>query len=262
MDGFPASFLPDGSKAHIFGRNFKSFLSDTVDRPMKTIAIITAAGTGARMGGDTAKQFLLVGDRPILAWTLDSFQKCSRVDDIILVVPKNSVTRCRKEIVDQFRLDKVRQVVAGGKRRQDSVREGLEAASEQNGLVMIHDGVRPIIDTNFLDRFVEAGKTYRAVISALPVKETIKEADPAGMVIKTLDRQRLWAVQTPQIFHFQDIFEAHQRALQEHWQEATDDAMLIERMGIPIRVMEGSESNIKITTPYDLKIARFMLYPE
>ncbi|MBW1901493.1 MAG: 2-C-methyl-D-erythritol 4-phosphate cytidylyltransferase [Deltaproteobacteria bacterium] len=226
---------------------------------IKTIAIIPAAGSGVRMGNDRAKQFLDFDGKPLLALTLKPLQQCRAIDAIIVVVPSKDVDYCRKEIVEKFQLTKVEKIVAGGIRRQDSVRLGLEAAERDYGLVLIHDGVRPVITENAIERIINAAKTHRAVITGLPARETVKEVDSSQKVASTCDRRRIWLIQTPQVFFYEDILAAHQRAFLEGWDEAPDDSVLIEKMGIPVKVIEGSEKNIKVTTPNDLELARFLL---
>ena len=222
-------------------------------------AIIPAAGTGLRMGGEKAKQFLEIDGRPLLAVTLQPFQDCRAVNAIILVVPSVDVEYCKKEIVEQFRLNKVTKVIPGGVRRQDSVRLGIEATGGEYGLVLIHDGVRPLVDVELIARVIKEAKAHRAVITAIPAKETVKEIDSLDQVVKTYDRGHVWLVQTPQIFRYKDIVMAHKNALNEGWEEATDDSILIERLGIPVKAMKGSERNIKVTTQYDLALARFLV---
>jgi 2-C-methyl-D-erythritol 4-phosphate cytidylyltransferase len=225
----------------------------------KTVAIIPAAGSGIRMGDDQAKQFVEIEGKPLLAVTLEPFQACPAVDAIILVVPSMDVDYCRREIVEKFDLQKVKDVVPGGPRRQDSVRFGIEAAGKNYDLVLIHDGVRPAIDEGLIERVIETAKTHRAVITALPAKETVKEVDSDAYVVKTFARKQIWMVQTPQVFRYEDIEAAHQKAILERWVEATDDSVLIEQLGIPVTVVEGSEKNIKVTTPHDLQLTRFLL---
>ena len=225
----------------------------------KTVAIIPAAGSGIRMESKRAKQFLNLDGKPILALTLEPFQQCNDVAAVILVVPSDDVEYCKKEIVDRFGFTKVKKIVPGGKRRQDSVRLGLEAAQGKYDLVLIHDGVRPLIEKGLIERVIQEAMTNRAVITALPAKETVKEVNGLRHVVKTYDRERVWMVQTPQAFRFQDIFNAHQEALKERWEKATDDALLMERSGVTVKVVEGSEKNIKVTTPNDLELARFLL---
>ena len=233
--------------------------NERTHNPTGTVAVIPAAGYGIRMGSGRAKQFLDLDGRPMLAATLEPFQNCSAVNAIILVVPSDDVDYCRKEIVAAFEFDKVKKVVPGGERRQDSVRSGIEATNGRYGLLLIHDGVRPVIDKALIERVIEKAKTHRAVITALPAKETVKEVTGQGEVVKTYDRKSVWLVQTPQVFRYQDIAAAHQKALSEGWEEATDDSLLVERLGIPVNVIEGSEKNIKVTTPFDLELARFLL---
>ena len=225
----------------------------------KTVAIIPAAGSGIRMGGDQAKQFVEIESKPLLAVTLEPFQTCPAVNAIILVVPPKDVDYCRKEIVERFNLQKIKDVVPGGTRRQDSVRFGIEAAGKNYDLVLIHDGVRPAIDEGFIQRLIDTAKTHRAVITALPAKETVKKVDSDGYVVKTYARKQIWLVQTPQVFRYEDIEAAHQKAIREKWDTATDDSALIERLGIPVTVVDGSEKNIKVTTRHDLELIRFML---
>ena len=223
------------------------------------IAIIPAAGSGTRMGLQQAKQFADLGGRPILEVTLSRFQECDLVDKIILVVSQQDIDYCTREIIERYKLSKVYKVIAGGKRRQDSVRKGLESITRFHGLVLIHDGVRPFVSSEFLKRIITAGSRFRAVIAGLPVKETIKEVDSKGWVVKSIQRKHVWSIQTPQIFRYDDINRAHQQALRHRWEEATDDALLLEKMGIPVTIIEGKEHNIKITTPQDIEIARLLI---
>jgi len=225
---------------------------------VKTVAIIPAAGSGIRMESKRAKQFLSLDGKPILALTLEPFQE-STVDAIILVVPLDDLEYCKKEIVERFGFTKVKKIVPGGKWRQDSVRFGLEATEGKYDLVLIHDGVRPLIKKRLIERVIKEAMTNRAVITALPAKETVKEVNELRDVVKTYDRERVWMVQTPQAFRYQDILNAHHKALKQGWEEATDDALLVEKSGITVKVVEGSEKNIKVTTPDDLELARFLL---
>jgi len=234
-------------------------IQQTNDLPNQVIAIIPAAGIGGRMSSDQAKQFIDLCGKPILAVTLNHFQKCSLVDKIVVVVSEDDVDYCNREIVDRYQQSKVCMVVAGGKRRQDSVRKGLESVGDLCKWVLIHDGVRPLVTAELIEKVIKAAKKFRAVITGLPVKETVKELDDQGMVLQSVHRSHLWLIQTPQIFQFEDINLAHQKAIQDGWEEATDDAFLIEKMGIPVKIIEGEENNIKITTPRDLDIARFLM---
>jgi len=226
---------------------------------IKTVAVIPAAGAGLRMGGGTAKQFLEVDGRPILALTLEKFQNCQAIDGIILVSPPDDLESCKRTIIDKYGLTKVFKVIAGGDRRQDSVRLGIEASGGEYGLIVIHDGVRPFIETDLIELAIVAAMKDRAVITALPAKDTVKKVGESGFVLETYERKSLWLVQTPQVFRYEDIIAAHHRALMERWEDVTDDASLIEKMGIPVKVIPGSEYNIKVTTPQDMELARYLL---
>ena len=221
--------------------------------------MIPAAGSGVRMGTDQAKQFLSLDGRPVVAVTLQAFQLCTAVTAIILVVPPADLEYCQKEIVQKFKLDKVKKVVPGGEKRQESVRLGIEATNGEYGLVVIHDGVRPMITPEFIAGVIEAAQDHRAVITGLRAKETVKEVNSLNEVVDTYDRDSVWFIQTPQAFHYEDISTAHKTALRDGYGEATDDSILIERLGIPVKVVEGSERNIKVTTPNDLELARFLM---
>jgi 2-C-methyl-D-erythritol 4-phosphate cytidylyltransferase len=214
------------------------------------------------MGGSLAKQFLEIDGRPLLALTLETFQRCPAVESVVVVVPPDRVDDCRQGIVDRYGLRKVEKVVAGGERRQDSVRLGIEATEGKYAFVLIHDGVRPLVRAELITRVVGRAKVTGAAVAALPAKETVKEIDTSNRVIKTYDRQHVWLVQTPQVFRYEDVLSAHRRAHEEGWEDLTDDALLLEKMGIPVQVVEGSEDNIKVTTPHDLELARFLLSRE
>jgi 2-C-methyl-D-erythritol 4-phosphate cytidylyltransferase len=222
----------------------------------KTVAVIPCAGAGIRMGADRAKQFLEIQDKPILALTLEKFQACPLIDSITLVLPMAEIDFCKRNIVERYKLDKVERVVIGGERRQDSVRLGLEASGGDYELAVIHDGVRPFINIPLIERTVKAAGDHRAVITALPAKDTIKKVDKGGFVIETYERKDIWLVQTPQVFRFRDIMTAHEKAISEGWDDVTDDASLIEKLGIPVKVIPGSEYNIKITTPHDMELGQ------
>ena len=211
------------------------------------------------MGAGRAKQFLEIRDRPLLAITLETFQKCDQVDAVILVVPEADVSFCHEHIVKPFGMHKVVKIVPGGARRQDSVRIGIKATEGNYDLLLIHDGVRPMITVELVEKVIEAAEKHRAVIAALPAKETVKEVNSDHEVVGTYDRKRVWMVQTPQIFRYGDILAAHERAVSEGWKEATDDSLLVEKAGITVTVVEGLDRNIKVTTPFDLEMVRNIL---
>jgi len=232
---------------------------NSTDSPNQVIAVIPAAGSGTRMGLGKAKQFINLGGKPLLAVTLNHFQECKLVDSIVVVVSEDDIDYCLSEIVYKYKLNKVLKVIAGGARRQDSVRKGVEAIANSCKWVLIHDGVRPLVSSMLISRVIKAAKDSRAVITGLPVKESVKEINDQGRVFRSVDRSNLWLVQTPQIFRCEDIHQAHQNAIKYGWQGATDDAFLIEKMGIPVTIIDGQEDNIKITTPKDLQVAQFLI---
>jgi 2-C-methyl-D-erythritol 4-phosphate cytidylyltransferase len=220
---------------------------------MKVTAVIPAAGRGERMKSEVHKLFLPLLDRPVLAHTLNVFEACAIIDDIIVVLSDDVIVQCTAEIVEAFGYHKVVKIVPGGERRQDSVYNGLMAIGGECDVVVIHDGARPFVMTELIERSVEFCTDYKAVITAVPPKDTIKRGEN-GFVFSTLDRSRLWSVQTPQAFQYETILKAHQRAREDLF-EGTDDASLVERMGEPVKILEGSYDNFKITTSEDLYLA-------
>ena len=228
----------------------------------RVTAVIPAAGSGIRMGLEEAKQYLELGGKPLLARTLRAFQECHLVNAVIIVVPEKDVDYCLQQIVQRYQLSKVYKVISGGERRQDSVRNGIEAVADSCRWVLVHDGVRPFVSTELIEKVIKAARRFRAVITGLPVTETIKQAGSKGNVLRTIKRRDLWLIQTPQIFRREDIHLAHQEALRQGWTEATDDAFLVEKIGISVKIIEGEERNIKVTTPHDLQVARFLLSTE
>jgi len=224
---------------------------------MDVVAIVPAAGKGFRIGGPVKKQFLLLDGKPILSWTLLPFQECSRVDRIICVVPARQIRFCWEEVVRPYGLAKVRRVVKGGICRQESVRKGLEAMDWECDIVIIHDGVRPFVSVEMLERSVDAASKHGAAVFAVPVVDTVN-AVKEGMVIHTLPREEIWQVQTPQAFTYDIIMEAYERAMNDGY-TGTDDASLVERLGHPVMILKGSTRNIKITTQEDLELARAIL---
>ncbi len=225
---------------------------------MRVFVLIPAAGLGRRMGAEINKQYLELAGRPILAHTLSLFESHPKVDRILVVSPAEEIPFCREQIVRRYGFAKVHQVVPGGAERQDSVRLGLEACDGgENDLVVIHDGVRPFCPSPLIAPLLEAAAGVGASLLGVPVKDTIKEVEE-GMVKGSPDRSRLWQAQTPQVFRLGLIREAHRRALEEGFR-GTDDASLVERLGLPVAMLEGSYRNIKITTPEDLEMARAFL---
>jgi len=196
--------------------------------------------------------------RPLLAHTLVCFERSELIQEIVLVVPSHRVEEVRSRFLPRFGFRKVRKVVAGGATRQESVYEGLTALEPPLDLVVVHDGARPLVKAEAIRSCVEAAARYGAVVQAVPITDTIKEADEEGRVRQTLDRSCLWSVQTPQVFSYDLLLRAHQAALREGF-EGTDDASLVERMGAEVRILRGSYENLKITSPEDLLVAEWIL---
>lgn len=220
-------------------------------------AIIVAAGKGTRMNASKNKQFLNIIDRPVLAYTLQAFEDCEMINEMIIVTREQDIILC-KEIVDISELTKVAKIVVGGKERQDSVYKGLQEINSQAALVAVHDGARPLILPEHIEASVEAAMQHNAAAIGVKVKDTIKLVDDRRNIVNTLDRRFLWAVQTPQTFRTHIIMKAYQEAI-EKGISATDDCMLVERTGVQVKMVEGSYDNIKITTPEDIYMAEAII---
>jgi 2-C-methyl-D-erythritol 4-phosphate cytidylyltransferase len=214
----------------------------------KVGAIIAAAGESQRMGG-IDKVFALLGGKPVLARVIDAFESCEQVNQIVVVVSRKNLERCR-QLINGEGWSKPIEVCAGGRRRQDSVAAGLSRLNHCHWVV-IHDGARPLVTRDLIERGLKAAEETGAAVAAIPVTDTIKVADVNGIVHQTPPRQNLWAVQTPQVFRYGFITEAYQQAKGE----ATDDASLVEQLGYKVKLYMGSYDNIKITTSYDLLAA-------
>lgn len=225
---------------------------------LRTVAIIPAAGLGLRMGGAVRKQFLPLGGLPLLVHSLRVFQSSRVIDSVILAVPEEDVQYCRTEIIGVHGFTKVTYVVAGGRERQDSVRQALAVVDQNVRLVVIHDAVRPFVTDAMVRQIVEAASADGAAIIALPMRDTVKQVGADHLIERTIDRKALWLAQTPQAFRRDWLEEAHRKAESEGL-IATDDAFLLEWMGHPVRVVEGSGENIKVTRPEDLVIGEAIL---
>ncbi|MCX6091164.1 MAG: 2-C-methyl-D-erythritol 4-phosphate cytidylyltransferase [Candidatus Atribacteria bacterium] len=214
-------------------------------------ALIVAAGMGERMNSVVPKQYLPVSGKPVLAHTIDVFEKSPLIDEIVMVINAHHESVFREQIQGRYRYTKVKQVIFGGQTRQDSVYEGLRLLRDRpEDYVLIHDGVRPLIDEQVLRRCVKKLVEQGAVCCAVPSSDTLKVMDDGMTIHSTLDRSQVWRAQTPQSFRISVIWEAYQRARAEGFQ-GTDDSCLVERMGLPVFIVLGSEDNFKITTPQD-----------
>lgn len=222
-------------------------------------AIVLAAGQGKRMHSKIQKQFLEIGGKPILYYSMECFQKSPLIQDIILVTGEDMISYCQSEIVEKYGFTKVCKVTAGGKERYDSVYAGLLCCQDTD-YVYIHDGARPFVTEEMIQRGYEAVKRTNACVMGMPSKDTVKLADPSGYIKETPDRKIVWNIQTPQIFSYDLIRGAHESIRKKDMSNVTDDAMVVEQeTGTKILLVEGSYQNIKITTPEDLAVAEAFL---
>ena len=220
-------------------------------------AVIVAGGSGARFGGRYPKQFHPVLGKPMLLRTLLAIGTSRRIRNIVVVAPGGFLSRVRG-LVKAAGLSNRCTVVAGGKTRQASVCSGLMAFSPPPGIVLIHDGARPLVSKQVIDGVLKMARKHKGVIAALPVTDTLKKGTRDGVVGKTLDRTGYWTAQTPQVFDFQTLLKAHRKARSRR-RTFTDDAALVEQQGISVRIFPGSQRNIKITTRADVAIAEMWL---
>lgn len=224
----------------------------------KCTAIVLAAGQGKRMGTKIQKQYLEIQGKPILYYSLRAFEKSELIDEIVLVVGVGQKEYCKREIISNFEFKKVKTIVEGGEERYHSVANGLQEVDE--GYVFIHDGARPFINEEILQRVYNEVTVHKACVVGMPVKDTIKIADANGFADITPDRNLLWQIQTPQAFEASIIKEAYKKLMECNTIKVTDDAMVVEQMlGYKVKLVLGSYENIKITTPDDLKIAENFL---
>ena len=226
-------------------------------------AVVLAGGQGRRMGTAVAKEYLLIRVKPVLYYSLEAFEQSGVIDDVILVVGSGQIPYCKEEIVEKYGFQKVRAVTEGGAERYHSVWAGLKAAEAfLPDYIFIHDGARPFVDESILERAFEEVKRCRACVVGMPVKDTIKIADEQGFIHTTPKRSLVWQIQTPQVFAADLIVSSYGTMMEKEQEylkrgiQITDDAMVVETVcGCPVKLVEGSYENIKITTPEDLEIA-------
>lgn len=243
---------------------------------MKITAIVPAAGLGKRFGPGKNKPFQILGGKPLIVWSLETLVSVNEIVDVIPVFKAEDMEH-GQNIIEEYNLSKIKRIAPGGKERQDSVYNGLKLIEDTESIVLIHDGVRPLIDKDLIENVIKEllippappppeaevkggmGGLHGVdgVILGVPVKDTIKEAED-GIIKSTLKRSSLWAIQTPQVFLYSSILQAYDRAMKEGFY-STDDAALVERNSGKIKVVMGSHKNIKITTPEDLAIAEVLL---
>ena len=222
-------------------------------------AMVLAAGSGSRMKSKTPKQFLMLGDKPLIYYSLKTFE-ASVVDEIILVCRYEDIEYCKQEVVKKYDFTKVKRIVAGGKERYDSVSKGLKALNKKSDIVMIHDGARPFVTNGMILGSISAARRYKACTTAVPAKDTIKVVDTDMFGIDTPDRKTLYQIQTPQTFDRRLLEEAYSRLRSDENKNITDDTMIVEKyMDQRVKIIEGSYENIKVTTPEDMKIAEALM---
>jgi 2-C-methyl-D-erythritol 4-phosphate cytidylyltransferase len=220
------------------------------------VAIVPSAGLGKRFGPGTNKPFHPLMDKPLIVWALEVFQRMAEIKEVIPVLKEADMEEGIGTF-ERYNLSKIRKIIPGGKERQDSVYNGLKAVTGKVDIVLIHDGARPIIDQGIVKDALRGLSGFDGAVVGVPVKDTIKEVHD-HVVRKTLRRDAMWAVQTPQLFRYDSITRAYDKAMEEGFY-STDDSALLERSGGTVRMVTGSYSNIKITTPEDMAIAEILL---
>jgi len=225
---------------------------------MNTAAVIVAGGQGLRFGASVPKQFLPLAGEPLLIHTLKVFEKSSRIQAIYLVLPAEWIPYFQTEILPRFSISKLKKIVAGGKSRQDSTRQGFNSLDSTVELVAVHDAARPLVSVQTIDRCVQEASRWGAALAATPSQDTVKELGKESFVGRTLDRKTIYLAQTPQIFHYALLKEALEKADAEGVQ-GTDEASLVERLGKPVKIVETEPSNLKVTTSADFSLAEILI---
>lgn len=220
-------------------------------------AIVPAAGPGKRFGQGVKKPFADLLGKPLVVWALEVLEACPEVREIVPVFRAEDL-KDADDLLKKWKFSKVRNPAPGGRERQDSVFNGLSFVSDRSCTVLIHDGARPLLTREIMDKTLNGLRDFDGAVSAVPPKDTIKEASAGGLVTKTLRRNTLWSVQTPQVFPFATIMRAFEQAAKEGYY-STDDSALVEMMGGRVNIVPGSYENIKVTTPDDLYIAAALL---
>ena len=214
------------------------------------------------MGGTVPKQFQALKGKPVLHYTLRTLQESDLIDSLVLVVPEKELVNARADWLN--RPPVVKQVVVGGEKRQDSVFNGYQVLPKNTDIVLVHDGVRPFLSKEMIQETIEVADKFGAAITAIPVNDTLKQVDNSGMVLRTVEREGLWRVQTPQAFRFDLLGEAFLKAQADSFY-GTDEGSLIEYLGQEVRIVDGSEWNLKITRPEDLLLGESIarkIFPE
>ena len=236
--------------------NIKNNVSQSENKHHVT-AIIVAAGNSTRMGSEQSKELIEILDKPVIAWTIGAFQDSDLIDDIVVVCRQEDLLNFY-DITSYFEFDKVTTVVTGGASRHESVLKGIQSANQNTEFFAIHDGARPLILTDDINKVIKAAFAVKAATLGVPVKDTIKFTYPSGIIKSTPDRSNIWSVQTPQVFEKELYLNALKHA-SNLGREFTDDCQLIENTGNPVMMCEGDYTNIKITTPEDIYVAEDIL---
>jgi len=224
---------------------------------LKVTAIIAAAGLGKRFGSQTPKQFHQLGGRPLLAWSIDTFTKVPFIEDIVVVAPPSDESSTLK-IVKSFSNEKPITVIAGGATRQESVRQGLLSIDEKKTWIAVHDAARPLVPQSDIEAVCLMAQEIGAAILAIPVHDTVKLVDEDGLIVRTLDRDRIYLAQTPQVCRRKDLVSAYELAERKNI-KVTDEASLLEAAGMAVGVVPGKPRNIKITTEDDFILAEALI---
>ena len=222
--------------------------------------VIVAAGTGSRMNMGINKQFIKLEGKEVIVYTIEKFYNNPNIDDIVVVVKESEAEFFKKEILDKYNFKNIK-IAYGGKERQNSVYNGLKMLDKKCDIVLVHDGARPFISEQLIDNCIEEAKSHNAVVVGVPVKDTIKVINEDNDIVDTPERSKLWAVQTPQTFNYDILVKSYEDAFENKFY-GTDDAMLVERIGYKVKMIEGSYNNIKITTQEDLNIGTQILQVE
>jgi 2-C-methyl-D-erythritol 4-phosphate cytidylyltransferase len=224
---------------------------------LKVAAVIPAAGSGTRMKAGLSKQFLPIGGKPVLYYTLSVFESSPFINEIVVVLSKEDRKLAEERIFSRFSFKKISSLVDGGSERKESVYNGLKAVQRNTDFVVIHDGCRPFVTDGMIEESLSAARKTGGAIVAVPLRDTLKK-EKKGYIERTVSREGLWQAQTPQTFRYPLLLQAYQNALKNSF-PATDDAMLLEQMGLPVSLVPGSLLNIKITLPEDLILAEMIL---
>lgn len=212
--------------------------------------IIVAAGTGSRMKANINKQFIKLNDKEIITYTIEKFYNNKNINDIVIVLKEDEVEFFKKEILVKYNFNNIK-IAYGGKERQDSVYNGIKVLDKNCKYVLVHDGARPFVNEDIINRSLEEVQKYKSVVVGVPVKDTIKVVNNNNYIVDTPNRSTLWSVQTPQTFDYSVIKRAYEDAFDNNFY-GTDDAMLVERIGYTVKMIYGSYNNIKVTTPEDI----------